>query len=247
MNAMSERLAVVMPAYNEEQIIERTINEWLVRLRNLDIDFELHVYNDGSKDGTLAKLQSIRLKNGELVVHDKKNSGHGPTILLGYRDNSDRDWIFQVDSDGEMNPESFHLLWEKRRDYDFLIGNRRYENRALSRSIASLGSRAVKTILFGKGVYDVNCPYRLMRTELFRDYFSSIPSDTVCPNIILSGIACLKSYRKYQTVIPYSFRQTGVVSINKVKLIKLAFKSSVQTVRFRFRLRPNWPLQGKRE
>ena len=121
MNAMSERLAIVMPAYNEEQIIERTVNEWLIGLRNLDIDFELHVYNDGSRDGTLAKLQGLRPDNGELVVHDKKNSGHGPTILLGYRDNSDRDWIFQVDSDGEMNPEFFHLLWERRRDYDFLI------------------------------------------------------------------------------------------------------------------------------
>jgi dolichol-phosphate mannosyltransferase len=243
---MPESLAVVMPAYNEEQIIEKTVNEWLTAVRKLGISFELHVYNDGSRDRTLTELLGLGSENRELVIHDKKNSGHGPTILLGYRDNSDRDWVFQVDSDGEMSPEHFRVLWEKRHDYDFLTGKRRYENRALSRSIASFGAKSVKDVLYGKGVCDANCPYRLMRTELFRDCFFSIPSDTACPNIILAGIACLTKYRIYEAVIPYTFRKTGVVSINRVRLAKLAFKSSVQTVRFRFRLRPGFAVWGAR-
>ena len=38
----------------------------------------------------------------------KTNSGHGPTILLGYRENSDCAWVFQMDSDDEMGPE---FIW----------------------------------------------------------------------------------------------------------------------------------------
>lgn len=236
MNVTSERLAVVMPAYNEEQVIERTVNEWLVELRNLKMDFELHVYNDGSKDATLAKLQNLALENHDLIIHDKENSGHGPTILLGYRENSDKEWVFQIDSDGEISPDYFHVLWEKRSNFDFLLGKRSSSNRPLSRSIISFASRVVARILYGAGVYDVNSPYRLMRTDLFRDYFTSIPSGTAAPNIILSGIACLKKFKIYETPVPYNLRQTGEVSIKKFKLFKLAVKSFFQTIRFRFYL-----------
>ena len=63
-------------------------------------------------------------ENKDLIVHDKLNSGHGPTILQAYRENSDADWIFQTDSDDEIGPEQFEDLWRSRDNYDFLIGRR---------------------------------------------------------------------------------------------------------------------------
>lgn len=103
-------LAVVIPVYNEEGAIENVINKWTKELNSLGIDFQIHVYNDGSKDNTLQILKHIAKKNNRLILHDKKNSGHGPTIILGYRENSNVKWIFQIDSDDEIKPETFEDL-----------------------------------------------------------------------------------------------------------------------------------------
>ncbi len=91
-------------------------------------------------------------------------------------------------------------------------------------------------LFYGAGVYDVNTPYRLMRTELFKDYFVALPSDTMAPNIILSGIACLKKFRVYETSVDYNFRQTGEVSIKKFKLLKFSVRSFFQTISSSFHL-----------
>ena len=159
-------LAVVMPVYNEEGAIRNVLLKWTQELERLGIRFEIHVYNDGSKDGSLKMLRELAGQNPRLVVHDKKNSGHGPTILQGYRENSETPWIFQIDSDDEIGCESFQEFWEKRESFDFLIGARVRPNQPLPRKVISSFSRVTVRIFYGKKVHDVNSPFRLMRSEI---------------------------------------------------------------------------------
>jgi glycosyltransferase involved in cell wall biosynthesis len=227
-------LAVVIPVYNEERAIGTVLDKWTAELDRLKINYQINVYNDGSRDGTSEILKRYASKDKRIIAYEKENSGHGPTILQGYRENSDKTWIFQIDSDDEMGTDTFSVLWGKRNEFDFLLGRRYGRNSPLSRSIVSFVSRLAVKIFYGTGVYDVNSPYRLMRTKMFKDYFTLIPSDTVAPNITFSGIACLMKFRVYETDVPYNFRQTGEVSIKKLKLFKLAAKAFFQTIRFRF-------------
>ena len=104
-------LAVVIPVYNEEEIISTVLSEWYQKLKELEINFEIHVYNDGSKDNTLKNITETSEQLEKVIVHDKENSGHGPTILMGYRENSHAEWVFQVDSDNEMSPDEFSRVW----------------------------------------------------------------------------------------------------------------------------------------
>ena len=53
-------LCVVVPVYNESEVIEFVIDEWSNHLKDLKIDFELVAYNDGSNDNTLEKLNDIK-------------------------------------------------------------------------------------------------------------------------------------------------------------------------------------------
>lgn len=231
---MSE-LAVVMPVYNEESAIGTVLEKWVKELARLGIDYEIHPYNDGSKDGTLSILKAFASGNPRVIVHDKKNSGHGPTILQGYSDNSSAPWLFQIDSDDEMIPEGFQTLWDKRDDCDFLLGTRDGRNSPLPRKIISLISRMTVRLFYGSGIWDVNSPYRLMRSEKFRDLFPCIPERTFAPNVIISGYACRKKMRIFETDVPYQDRRTGTVSIKKWKLFKAALKSFMQTIIFSVR------------
>ena len=230
-------LAVVMPVYNEEGAIRNVIKKWTDELETLGVEFEIHAYNDGSKDRSLDVLRELAAQNARLVVHNKKNSGHGPTILQGYRESSDSQWIFQIDSDDEIGCESFQELWEKRNDFDFLIGSRIRPNQPLPRKIVSSFSRATVQMFYGKKVYDVNCPFRLMRCAVFKKYFRSLPENLFAPNVILSGIASMDNLRVCEIPVQQKERSTGEVSIKKFRLLRAALTSYRQTISQRFRLR----------
>ncbi|OFZ23077.1 MAG: hypothetical protein A2202_08130 [Bdellovibrionales bacterium RIFOXYA1_FULL_36_14] len=229
-------LKIVMPVYNEELNIEKVIVDWITELRKLKISFQLFAYNDGSKDATREKLEQLKLKHSELIAIHKENSGHGPTLLTGYQDRTPTEWIFQVDSDDEMSPEYFHLLWNERKNYDFLIGYRTNRHSPLPRKIISFISRFTVTLLYGGSVYDVNSPYRLFKAEFFDKLITKIPSDTFAPNVILSGLASHYHARCKSFDIPHSDRKLGEVSIKKWKLLKAAMKSFYQTILYRFTL-----------
>ena len=225
-------LVVIMPVYNEEECIIGVLEKWLNNLRGLKIKFEFHVYNDGSKDNTENLLKEYAESNEDLFVHNKDNSGHGPTILLGYQSHPNAKWLFEIDSDDEMSPEYFHKLWNERNKYDFLVGKRINRGGHVSRTFISFISRCTVRCFFAKGVCDVNVPYRLMKNVVFQKVFHLIPKDTVAPNVIITGVACKLKLKFFEYPVPYKFRQTGEVSIKKWKLLKVSFKSFLQTVKF---------------
>ena len=230
-----KELTIVMPVYNEDEVIAQVLDEWLVELRRLELDFELCIYNDGSTDKTFRKINEAAKLCKELEVFDKNNSGHGPTILQGYRQ-SKGEWIFQTDSDNEISPGHFESLWNQRNENEFIIGNRTNRKSPISRKIISFISKWTVRILYGKGVNDVNSPFRLYKNEVFADGFKKIPSNTFAPNVILSGIACQKRMKIGEIPVNFSPRSTGEVSIKKWKLFKVALKSWKQTIYFRLKL-----------
>lgn len=229
------KLAVIIPVYNEQGSISVVVADWMAVLDKLAIDFRLCTYNDGSKDSTKEILDGLAEKYPRLKVIHKPNSGHGPTILQGYKDNLDAEWLFQVDSDNEMKAEHFAKLWEQRENFDFLIGKRVNRQSPLPRRIISYVSYLSVRLLYGPGILDVNAPYRLMRTSLFAELIKMIPDDTFAPNVIVSGLACMKKARIFTHPVPFEFRTTGTVSIKKWKLLKAAMRSFCQTIQFKFR------------
>jgi glycosyltransferase involved in cell wall biosynthesis len=234
-NLYRKELVLIVPVYNEAGAISKVLDKWIDKLNRLKINFEIHVYDGMSKDNTLEIVNNYSKKYRQIVVHSVAHIGHGPTILLGFRENKDAEWLFQIDSDDEMDVSAFDSLWNKGNEYDFLIGRRSGRKSSLSRKTVSFISRMVIRLFYGKGVWDVNAPYRLMRTEKFSPLFDIIPDSALAPNLIISGMACLKKFRILELSVPHQNRLTGV-SINVWKLFKVAVKSFCQTIEFRFKL-----------
>ena len=236
-----EKLAIIMPVYNEEESIGPVLDKWKAALDRLNIEYVIHPYDDGSSDDTGRIIgEKAKQSRGTIIAHSKPNSGHGPTILQGYREAAENgyDWVFQVDSDDEMGPESFAELWEEREKYDFLIGIRDGRRQAFARKLISAVSRLSVRLFYGKGIWDVNSPYRLMRVSAFRDIWKAIPEDTFAPNVIISGMAAQKKLRSFEMKVPQKDRQTGEVSLKKWKLFKSAAKSFAQTIEFALSANP---------
>ena len=68
------KLSIIMPAYNEEESIAETINQIEFAFAEFNIDHEIYVINDNSKDGTLQVLEQLAIKYPSL----KFETNHGP-------------------------------------------------------------------------------------------------------------------------------------------------------------------------
>lgn len=230
-------LAIVMPVYNEEGAIEKVVRDWIHALDGLGIRFEIHAYNDGSRDATPKILGDLARADARVCVHNRENAGHGPTILAGYRENVDKPWIFQIDSDDEMKPDRFAELWRARGEYDFLVGERARNDQPWARRVVSAVSRVTVRALFGDAVFDVNAPYRLMRSSAFEPVFRAIPADTFAPNVVITGAVSILGLRAHRIEVTQLPRQTGEVSIKKLKLLRAAARAFFQTIAARRAIR----------
>ena len=227
-------LSVVMPVYNEEGAIEGVLRAWSGELDRLGIAYEIRVYDDGSRDGTRAILDRLAEAIPRLVPLGHANRGHGPTILRGYGEARGA-WVFQLDSDGEIGPEGFEPLWSVREEHDFLFGVRHNRAQPTSRRLITGVSRITVRLLFGRGIADVNTPYRLMRGERLAELLEDVPADTFAPNVALSGLALARGLRVYERPVEFRSRVTGTVSIVKWRLLRAAARSFAQTVRIGLR------------
>jgi dolichol-phosphate mannosyltransferase len=232
-------LTIVVPVFNEEGAVETVLTSWAEALAKLDINYEIHAYDDGSTDSTPAQLAELESRIPQLVAHQKLNSGHGSTIRQAYLEFAERaDWIFQVDSDDEMGPAWFYKLWNIRSDHNFVIG-RRYERKSsFARKIVSLSARLSVNLFYGPCIYDVNVPYRLMNSITFLPCFRSIPEETFAPNVLIAGYAAYHEVKTVEIHVPHQSRYSGQVSIRKWKLLKESIRSYFQTIKYRFTAMP---------
>ena len=226
-------VALVMPVYNEEACIANVVRSWHLMLSGLNVDFQMIVLNDGSRDGTREALSAFANEKRIRVVN-KPNSGHGPTILTGYREAVGiAEWVFQCDSDDEMKADHFPELWRVRDPCDAVFGFRQGRHQNVARKIISACSRLTVHLLFGRAVTDVNTPYRLMRASAIKEIIAALPDDSFAPNIIISGALASSGARICNCPVPHEGRRTGSVSIVKWRLWKAALKSFRQTLQYR--------------
>ncbi len=232
---MKTQLYIVIPVYNEAEIIKVVIEDWIAVLNKLKISYKLKLYNDGSTDSTLEVLKTLKNQYPDYIqLIDKKNSGHGPTILTSYRESLDAEWVFQVDSDNEIKAHYFADFWNIKDQYDLIIGKRVNRESLLFRKVMTYFSYLVVKLFYGKGIKDVNCPYRLMRTSAFKAIFISIPEDTFAPNIIVSGMASKKKLNIKSFDIQFDTRASGVSSLssNVPKLLKISIHSFLEVINY---------------
>lgn len=98
---MVDQLYIVVPAYNEAANIENLVKDWYPVVEQHDGGgaSRLVVVNDGSKDDTYEILLKLAKDRPMLQPLTKKNGGHGPAVLFGYRYAVEKgaDFIFQTD------------------------------------------------------------------------------------------------------------------------------------------------------
>jgi glycosyltransferase involved in cell wall biosynthesis len=216
-----KELAVVMPAWNEQESIRVVVEEWVAGLRAVEVDFDLMVIDDGSTDSTPWILERLAKRFPELRVMRKDNSGHGQSCVYGYRlaANEGYDWIFQIDSDGQCDPRFFPDLWARRGEGNAVFGDRARRDDGRHRRLIS---KVVSLVTLAAGrvwLRDANTPYRLMRSRRLAALIERIPEDIDLANI---AVAALFAREGEIVWAPITFRKRhgGQPSVSGLKFAK---------------------------
>ncbi len=161
-------LSVIIPALNEKLTIATVISRAQEGLRNLKIQGEIIVADNGSHDETV----KIAKQAGVRVVHIEPK-GYGSAIRGGIA-SAQGDWIIFADADtsydlGQMGP----FIAKLQEGYDFVVGNR-FQGERIAHNMPFLhrylGTPVLSWIcsqLFRVKVGDVNCGMRCFTKKAY--------------------------------------------------------------------------------
>jgi len=168
----NEKLTFLIPVHNEEKVVEQTIAEVKKELQKLDIDFEIVVVDDGSRDQSGQILKTIE---GIRLITNPYNLGYGASLKRGIR-NSLGDWIMIIDADGTYPISAIPTLLEKIGDFDMVVGQRSSQGDPFSRKPAKFILRKLASFLSGHKIPDLNSGMRVFRKSLALEFFHLFPS-----------------------------------------------------------------------
>ena len=100
---LTPELSIVIPAYNMERWIERSVESVL---KQKDIVKEIIIVNDGSKDGTAIICEAIAKKNTNVIVINQKNTGLYQARVTGMKV-AKGEFITFVDADDYVLPDFY--------------------------------------------------------------------------------------------------------------------------------------------
>lgn len=216
-----------MPAYNEEENIEKVVEQWYPLLEGKDEKSRLVIADGGSKDKTHDILVTLQKKYPQLSILETKNQYHGPKViaLYDYAIRNSIDYVFQTDSDGQTNPDEFDRFWQMRKDYNGIFGNRTVRGDGNDRAFVEKVVCFLLRIYFGVKVPDANAPFRLMECDVVKKYLYKMPDAYNLPNIMITAYYAYYNEKMLFQEISFKPREAGKNSVNIPKIIKIGIKA----------------------
>ena len=155
---------MLLPAHNEAETIERIILEFYNEI-GTKIPLEICVSEDGSTDGTKDVLFQLNEKIPLTLILGEKRKGYLGGVKDGLR-KIHSDFVFFVDSDGQHVASDFWKLYEKREDYDMIVGRKIKRSDPAHRIVISKVFHFMVRTLFRLPLHDPDTAFRLINVEV---------------------------------------------------------------------------------
>ena len=165
------KVSVVVPLLNEERNIPVLYDELCQAVDGLDDQFEFVFVDDGSKDGSLARLEEIQKQDARMVVVSfRRNFGQTAAMAAGF-DYATGDVIITMDADLQNDPRDIgKLLAKVREGYDVVTGWRADRKDAFfNRRLPSIIANRLISFTTGVKLHDYGCTLKAFRKEVVKN------------------------------------------------------------------------------
>jgi glycosyltransferase involved in cell wall biosynthesis len=233
-------LSVVLPAHNEEATIESVVEEVLVVVQQLGVDYEIILVNDGSTDltGEIGKTLVQRVPNFRLIEHFPSRH-YGGALKAGFAAAA-KELIAFFPADKQFVFSEIDRLLAKLTKADIVSGYRANRQDNFIRRFKGFGWNTVVWILFGYLCRDIDCGFKVFRREILQQV--KLVSDGAPIDTELLAGAKARGYRVAEVEVSHLPRRAGKATGADFKVITRAFRDLP-----RFRLRLNQELRAARK
>lgn len=167
-------LSILIPTFNEEKtILEilRKIKE--VDLTSLNLEKEIIIIDDNSKDKTKELLEKNKNKYNFVLLEHQRNQGKGAAIKTGFK-KATGEFILIQDADLEYDPKDYPLLLKPllRNETKVVYGSRTLKKNPRSTLSFYFGGRFLTfffNLLYQTKLTDINTCYKVFRKEILKD------------------------------------------------------------------------------
>ena len=166
-------VAVVIPAYNEENAIVDGVAEVHAVMSKLPFSYEVVVVNDGSSDNTGTNAEKTQAR----VLHQPINRGYGAALKRGIVA-SNSTFVVITDADGTYGPEYLPEMFELAKTADMVVGDRgaAMHNIPLIRRPAKWMLNSLANYLAQQNINDLNSGLRVFRRDALLSFLPLLPS-----------------------------------------------------------------------
>ncbi len=222
-----DKILVIIPAYNEEKNILKTIEN----LKKSKLKLDYVIINDGSSDNTLHILKENKLN----YVNLPTNMGIGCAVQTGYiyAEKNKYNIAIQFDGDGQHNAKYIEKLVNKiENGYDLVIGSRYITKEGFQSSrLRRLGIKwiaIVTKILIGKSSTDATSGFRACNKKLISFFAKNYPMDF--PESETYLISVLNNFKVIDIPVIMNERECGKSSIYSFKTIYFMVKVTISLI-----------------
>ena len=231
MQKETKKLAVIIPAFNEEQSITNVVKS-INKLHINNFTITAIVINDCSSDSTLKIISQLNCIALNLPV----NLGIGGAMQTGYRYASENkfDYAIQVDGDGQHPANQINILIEEilKGEYNLVIGSRFIDNKGFQSSgLRRLGINFLRNwirLFSGITIYDNTSGFRLMDRKLIELVSYNYPDEYPEPESLI--MFSKKGYKIKEVAVEMQERQGGESSIKAFDQLYYMLKVSLAIV-----------------
>jgi glycosyltransferase involved in cell wall biosynthesis len=241
--ASRPKIAVVIPAFNEERNIEKVLAD-VQALRRERRSWEVLsiVVNDGSTDATERVLETIAARYGARYISLPQNIGIGGAVQTGFRSavRWGADVTLQLDGDGQHPAAGIPAIVEPvlARKADVVVGSRYVEGAGgnVSTSFRQAGTRFFSWLLrclAGVRVRDATSGFRAFGAEAAEFIARDYPDDY--PEVEAYVPLARRRFSILEVPVTMRPRRGGASSITPFRsayyMVKVAFATFIQTIR----------------
>ena len=216
-------LSVVVPMYDEEDVLPIFFERMHPLLDGLGISYEVLVVDDGSRDGTATLLREATGTWPQLrLVRLLRNSGHQAALSAGFR-RARGDYLVTIDADLQDPPEAIAelLATAREKDVDVVYGVRsdRSSDSWPKRTTARMYYRLMCRLV-GKDIPFDAADFRLVSRRVV-DTVNALPEDGRVFRLVIPWLGFPSAEVKFVR----AERAAGVTKYNWSKMFRLAFDS----------------------
>ena len=157
--------SVIVPVYNEEENLPVLLSEIRQTLDPLNKPYEVLFVDDGSRDGSLAVLESLIPKNPMMrVLAFEKNAGQTAAMDAGFK-GAKGAVLITMDADLQNDPHDIPLLLAELDHFDVAVGWRAKRQDTLVKKITSRVGNAARNWLTREEIRDTGCSLKAFKRE----------------------------------------------------------------------------------